>query len=52
MTETELLAKKIKESLHRDSMQGIKDAMLQETIRLTDGVSIRRKPQWLSTILS
>ena len=52
MTETELLAKRIKDSIHRDNIQGIKDAMLQETIRLTDGVSIRRKPQCLSTILS
>jgi hypothetical protein len=52
MTETELLAKKIKDSLHRDNMQGIREAMLQKTIRLTYGVSIRRKPQWLDTILS
>ena len=52
MNEEERLAKEIKESLHRDNMQGVKEAMLQETIRLTDGVSIRRKQRWLDTILS
>lgn len=50
MNKTELLAVKIKESLHQDNMRGIKEAMLNETIRLTYGVNIRRKQQWPSII--